>query len=410
MDPRKTVVIANFDDVIRAAREPSSSAPPATASERPAPIPEWGVQTLVWPSGGEAKGAVPAARERTSDVRETLAQATKAAKASPTVLIGRTVVAGSEPRSLSLAKTQVWRREVTVSEDVSDDGDRQRAQVHVDEAVMEHLSAEVWAGQAQQGSHLMVTTVRRSIVDVSTSSLVETRRNDPQPTIIAETDRITRADSLLRTEVLARVTGDALDRIPRLVRMPEAKTIRIACLALCIASAGAIAMWPPALHDANGPAQPTAASVGVGAAAARNGQSEPVEVESTWRPRTGPIAAADPRRERSSENNAAAVAETERAQPAAADVESEVSPAQKQVAVAVKSPGSNAGAGAGKTAPAVASASASPRAAIDALIAGKQQLALARYRALAKSNPSEPAYETAARILEDAVSRDADQP
>jgi hypothetical protein len=406
MDPRKTVVIANFDEVIRAAREPSS-APPAAAPE-PGPVPEWGVQTLAWPSGGEAKDAVPAPRERSSDIRETLAQATKAAKASPTVLIGRTVVTGSEPRGLSMAKTQVWRREVTVSHEIDavTDGERQRAEVHVDEAVMEHLSAEVWAGQAQQGSHLMVTTVRRSIVDVSTSSLVETRRNDPQPTIIAKADRITRADSLVKTEVLARAADDALVRIPQLVRVPEAKTIRIACLALCIASAGAIAMWPPAVHKASSPAQPTAASVGLGAAAARNGQSEPVEVESTWRPRTAPVGAADPRREKSVE--APVVADSERAQRVAAgEDESKVGPARKQVAAAVKSPGAGAAAGAGKTAP--ASSSASPRAAIDALISGKQQLALARYRALAKSNPSEPAYEAAARILEDAVSRDADQ-
>jgi hypothetical protein len=47
----------------------------------------------------------------------------------------------------------------------------------------------------------------------------------------------------------------------------------------------------------------------------------------------------------------------------------------------------------------------SPRGAIDALIAGKQDLALSRYRALAKSHPSDPVYATAAEILEDAAKR-----
>jgi hypothetical protein len=42
-----------------------------------------------------------------------------------------------------------------------------------------------------------------------------------------------------------------------------------------------------------------------------------------------------------------------------------------------------------------------PREAVDALIAGKQQLAISRYKALAKGNPGDPVYEAAARILEE---------
>jgi hypothetical protein len=410
MDPRKTVVIADFDEVLRAAQTQRPT-PPRAASEQPA-VPRWGGQTVGWPSGGEAKDAVR--EERTSEVREKLSRAAKAAKASPTVLIGRTLVAGGEPRSVPVEKTKLWRQEdVTVREDVAD-GERQRAHVHIDEAVMQRLAAEVWAGQASQGSHMLVTTVRRSIMDVSTS-VVTQRTSEPQPQTQVNSARITR-DTSLKAEIVARVTTDDEPIvIPRLIRVPNARTIRITCLALCIASAGAIAIRSPALKQADGASQPAAGSVQSGKTAAASDQSRPFQVETTWRPRPAPAAATAPRRERSAET--AAVAQSHPSQPPAATGHSTVPdasdlrPARAQVAMVGKpASGSGSGSASGKTAPLVASSGASPRAALDALIAGKQELALARYRALAKSDPSQPAYQAAARILEDAVARDTDRP
>jgi hypothetical protein len=46
--------------------------------------------------------------------------------------------------------------------------------------------------------------------------------------------------------------------------------------------------------------------------------------------------------------------------------------------------------------------------AVDALIAGKPHVALARYRALASKNPAQPAYEAAARILAETEQRERD--
>jgi hypothetical protein len=49
----------------------------------------------------------------------------------------------------------------------------------------------------------------------------------------------------------------------------------------------------------------------------------------------------------------------------------------------------------------------SPRAALDALIAGDRSLALARYRALAQHDSAQPAYGAAATILAEIEQRDA---
>jgi hypothetical protein len=390
MDPRKTVVIADFDEIVRGATEPSRS-PPSAAGVQP-PVPQWGVQTLAWPSGGDRENTV----ERTSGIRER-------PKAAPTVIIGRTVIAAGQPRGLSLGKTQVWRRDVTISaEHTAGDATRPRARVEMDESVMQHLSAELWAGQASQNSHLMVTTVRQSI-DVQ-ATFIETRRSEPQPTIVANADVVT------KTEVVAGPSeDDDVVQIPRRFRLPDARTIRIACAALCIASLGAVCLAPTGWHAGLKPRVSSSDPQPRPAAAVSGEMSAPVEVETTWRPaRTAPPAAA-----------AAAAADSRDALGARAQ---DASAAQVRVSARRESPAAptavaptrNAAAitsaASGKSATSTSDSSASPRAAVDALIAGRQDLALARYRALAKSRPTEPAYEAAARILAETKQRESDGP
>jgi hypothetical protein len=365
MDPRKTVVIADFDEIVRAATEPSRS-PPSAAG----------------------------------------------VKAAPTVIIGRTLVAAGEPRSLaSLAKTQLWRREMTISaHDSLDNTTRPRARVQVEESVMQHLSAELWAGQAAQGSHLMVTTVRQSIVDVQ-ATFIETRRSAPQPAIIAN------AEAFAKTEIVAssKATRDDNDdepvRIPRRFQLPDAKLVRFACAALCLVSAGAMCLSTTGLLGERKP-RDSGADPQRRAAAASGEMSAPMEVETTWRPaRTAPPTAAAVSRDR---GGAGQTRSPSRFDAEEASTDGRTQPASASVAARSSNASASGPAAALRANAPVAKtptpSSASPRAAVDALIAGKRELALARYRALANSTPSEPAYEAAARILADAQQRSLDAP
>lgn len=349
MDPRKTLVIADFDRVVRAVQEAGGLQPSAAGATESSPSPR-----------------APAENVRSS------------------VIVGRTVVAGAESRSL--AKTQVWRSAQTLDRTIETDdaGERERAEVTVDTAVMHHLSAEVWAGQVQHSSHLRVTTVKPSLLDV-TGELIAVRESEA------------------KTEVLARVIREYSEiRIPRMFRMPSAKAIRVMCLGLCMASAAAIAIWPPAMGR-------SAASVGWKSDAPGGG---PVAVESTWRtatPSAQPEAVSDVASGSEPSPPSAADRPAGRSndfvQPSAAGgvanpaAELEAASSRPRTPVASR----------GKAAPAPAG-SVAPRGAVDALIAGQQDLALSRYRALAKSHPSDPVYATAAQILEDAMKRGDEAP
>jgi hypothetical protein len=377
MDPRKTIVIADFDEVVRSVTD---------AIERD--------------SGVRALGA---AVEPTSITQLSQPVACpvepRANQPAPSVIVGRTVVMGEVPRNISgsvasMSKTHVWRRELSVSE--AEEDARTRTRVSVDESVIQHLSAELWAGQAPQGSGMLVTTVRQSIVDVQTTFL-QTRHSELPATVVIPADEVARANEAVarlehtvKTEVvaksLARVASGTI-RIPRYFQLPPAKTIRIACLALCMLSLGALVLSGRFnLHKPGSPASSAAARTVATVAALSGGLTQPVAVESTWRPAHAPQPTAS--------------APTVRDAPAASSHATTLTPAPSKHATP-GNPGPN------KTA--VVSAE-SPRAALDALIAGKQDLALARYRALAKNHPSEPAYETTARILEEANRRGRDAP
>jgi hypothetical protein len=292
-----------------------------------------------------------------------------AADEAPAVVVGRTVIASGEPRSLALAKTQVWRGELTLhaKTELSEET-RERAQVHVDESVMQHLSAEVWAGQLTQTSRMMVTEVRRSVVDVQASFMETQRSTRPTP---------------LTTEVFEPV------RIPRRLQMPDTKTLRIAGAVMCIVSATIVVA--SAMSGRRGPAAAPSNAL-LKPAAVSGEQSQPVDVKSTWRAEQPKPAARN-----SAEPGPMIASATQAPTTEVASYES------KQPATAAAKPAIEA------TKPTITTtAQASPRTAVDALIAGKRELAVARYRALAKSHPNDPVYEEAARILEEAQQRTAE--
>jgi hypothetical protein len=329
----------------------------------------------------------------------------------PAVVVGRTVVASGEPRSLALAKTQVWRSELTLETKTGASGEtRERAEVHVDESVMQHLLAEVWAGQLAQTSRLMVTEVRRSVVDVQ-ATFVETPRTQPstRPTPIA-------------TETYEPV------KIPRRFEMPDAKTLRITGGVICVLGAAIVVA---AVMSERRDADAASASALLKPAAASSAQSQPVDVKSTW-PAVQPTGAARKKTApaRNSAENAPMIAGvphsasaqhgTEVASNDAEEAATDHAPAEavhepspnRTPQPPVRAAASTAAAlkpAHATTTPTIATTSLmSPRAAVDALIAGKQDLALARYKALAKNNPNDPVYEAAARILEDAQQRRAE--
>lgn len=391
MDSRKTLVMADFDRVVRAVQE--------------------------------AGGVLPASAEM-----QPSAAVQPAAAGNASVVVGRVVVAGGETRSL--AKTQVWRHVAALDQTIATDdtGERERAEVQVDSTVMHHLSAEVWAGQAKHDSHLRVTTVRSSIVEIA-AEIVDVRATEPpalpargSPKQLSSGDspptRLAR-ESEMTTEVLARVLREYSEiRIPRLLRMPTAKSIRITCLGLCMASAAAIAMWPPALGKSAESVSWTSEDRG----------SQPVAVESTWRPAAQPVAA-EPRAAGNDAARQVVARQSEVAAhgadrladnppPGAAGAPVDRSGAPSRVAATERvgvrtmelagSRSAPTGAASAEKPTPAPSGGVSPRAAVDALIAGKQDLALARYRALARSHPSDPVYATAAAILEDAAKRSDD--
>jgi hypothetical protein len=300
MDPRKTVVIADFEEVMKGVKR--------AQEERVLREERLGAKTLAWSDPADATTS-----------------------AEPAVVVSRTLIAGGEPRNLALAKTQVWRSETTVE---SQSGPRERARVHVDESVMQHLSAEVWAGQAGSG-RMMLATVRRSVVDLQVEQ-VEAPRSEP---LIASTAVIATRPTPISTEVYDP------PRIPRRFQLPSARAIRITCAVVCAACVALL-----------------------GVSAMRGGSSPGTQTANAAKP------AADP-------------------------------PAKPAAAIRPTTP---AAAPANDTPPAPSVGSASQREAVDALIAGKHALALARYRALARQHPDQPAYQAAARILQEAQQRNAE--
>jgi hypothetical protein len=390
-DPRKTQVLADFAEVLRGAGGAGGSR--------------------------EAKGALRTPGASQSD-------------ATPAVVVARTVIASGEPRSLALAKTQVWRSELTLeTKTESSNATRERAQVHVDESVMQHLSAEVWAGQLAQTSRMMVTEVRRSVVDVQ-ATFVETQKTqrlsatelarDAQVGERSETSSM-RQELVVASERALRPTPIATEiceplRIPRRFQAPDAKTLRIAGGVMFILSATIVVTSlmsgrrGPDSEQSNPLLKPAAEGAALG---------QPVDVKSTWPAEQPAQVARGPGESQASESSARDLGVTEVPARGSADglaaqgTRPEHKPpanrAPELVARAVGTP---------PPAPKPASESAdqtitttslaSPRAAVDALIAGKQQLAVSRYKALARSNPGNPVYETAARILEETQQRNAE--
>jgi hypothetical protein len=230
----------------------------------------------------------------------------------------------------------------------AESGSRERTQVHVDESVMQHLSAEVWAGQAARGARVMMTTVRRSIVDLQ-SMPVEPRRSDP----LVSAAVIATRPTPISTEIYDP------PRIPRRFQLPSASAIRIAAVLVCAASIALLGFS-------------TLGNIG--------------------KPGTGAVSAAKKSAAANPPQNAAAASG-----PQTAALPRDASPAP-----------TNSNAGANDAPPAPSVSSASQREAVDALIAGKHPLALSRYRVLARNHPNEPAYAAAVRILEEAQQRNAE--
>lgn len=313
MDPRKTVVIADFEEVMRGVRQANELGQ--------LPAARLGEKTVAQTSGDEGRPPT-----------------------EPAVVIGRTLLAGV-PRNLALAKTQVWRSQSANAES----GARERTQVHVAESVMQHLSAEVWAGQAARGARVMMTTVRRSIVDLQPMP-VESRRSEPPACEAA----IAACPTPISTEVYDP------PKIPRRFQLPNAAGLRIAAIVVCAASIALLAF--STLGNTGSP------GTGVVTSAAKKS------------------AAAQPPQNTSAASSLQTAALPREASPAPA----------------------NSSGGANDLPSASSVSSASQREAVDALIAGKHPLALARYRALARSHPNEPAYAAAARILEEAQQRNAE--
>jgi hypothetical protein len=380
-DPRKTQVLADFAEVLRGA------------------------------GGSAGPGALRDSRAPSTD-------------ATPAVVVARTVIASGEPRSLALAKTQVWRSELTLeAKTESPDATRERAQVQVDESVMQHLSAEVWAGQLAQASRMMVTEVRRSVVDVQ-ATFVETQKTQrssvPAPereTRISERSESAsvRAELVVASERSTRPTPIATEiyepvRIPRSFQLPDARTLRIAGAVTCILG---VAIVVTTVMSERRAAEASSRGALLKPAAASGAQGQPMEVKSTWpaeqpapatRQPTPAVAPPDAMARREEAEDAPEIAGASKP-----EREPFAKPPSQAGARAAASPSAAPRPASGSTNPTITTASpASPRAAVDALIAGKPQLALSRYRALAKSNPNDPVYEAAARILEEAQQRSAE--
>lgn len=308
MDPRKTVVIADFEEVMKGVRR--------THEEPQLPVARVGAKTVARWNGSDGAEA-----------------------GEPAVVVSRTLIAG-EPRSLALAKTQVWRSEASVE---AESGSRERTRVHVDESVMQHLSAEVWAGQTG-GSRVMLATVRRSVLDLHVEQ-VDARPTEP---LVASPAVIATRPTPISTEVYDP------PRIPRRFQLPSASAIRVASMVVCAVS---IAILGFSMRG-------------------RFGKTGTAVVSAAKQPAANPPASAS----------------------AAGGAESPTTSAAP----------ANAAAGATEAPPAPSVSSASQREAVDALIAGKHPLALARYRALARQHPDQPVYAAAARILEEAQQRNAE--
>lgn len=339
MDPRKTVRIADFDRVLRESR-PIIIARRVIAvgtPERAASL----TQTLVWGRGDDAKSQ----RESSPFAGRTTLNDLKAASA------------------LSLAD----ELEARVNE-----LSRPRARVGLENQEVQRLAAEVWASQPSIGLQTMASTWRDQSLDRSTV---------PQPLPSASDDLAEPALSAppaLGSELLlpSRLSTDALSPIgrifrrlqlqhpnlaqseirPRRLQLPNLRArrgLRIACGALCAFCLAITWMSISGKLDARSASAPAAKPAPAQKAVAK----------------AGPTSAAP-----------SGQAPDDVPTPALETV-------QKPEPIVRAAP-----------APQLPS-SVTPRSAVDALMAGKHEIAMKRYRALAQSSPSNPAYEAAARIL-----------
>jgi len=354
VDERKTNPTADpSDEHARSAdAQPSAAAIPASPSAPPGPLQP--AKTMIWRGG----------------VAEKLTAATSGEPPAParaSVVIGRTVIASGEPRPAiasadargsSLGKTQIWRTGLGNPPHDSSSPARSLAET----IPSSRHSAELWAAQLPRGPHTMITTLQQPI-EASAPGGVEPPQDESQTRPVDWPARAKQAREAWTEHDESTEPSERTKR--RALRRPGPRAlhaIRVAAVVVIVASLGAIA---GSLCGGSAAKAPGARAVTPAARieTARSASTEPVQ------------------------SAAAAQSNSHTAISAAA----ERGDRGIRAASPARGPGS----------------AASPRAALDALIAGDRSLALVRYRALAQHDPGQPAYGAAAAILAEIEQRDA---
>jgi len=334
--------------------QPSAAAIPTLPSVPPGPLEP--AKTMIWRGGLAEKLPATTSGEPPAPARTS-------------VVIGRTVIASGEPRPAlatadsrggSLAKTQIWRTGLGNPPHDSSSPARSLAET----IPTSRHSAELWAAQLPRGPHTMITTLQQPVpVEESAPGGVEPPQDESQTRPVdwsarAKQAREASAEHDESTEPSERTKRRGLPRPgPRALH-----AIRVAGVVVIVAALGAVAgtlCGAPAAKAPGARAVTPAALVETARSASTDSVRSAAAAHSGSR-NTGPTAA---------------------------------EPGDRGIRAASSAPGSGL--------------TASPRAALDALIAGDRSLALARYRALEQHDPGQPAYGAAATILAEIEQRDA---